>query len=364
MNDLEERLRADLADAAADVGADLDPSEVLAAGHRARRTRLARRGAGLAAVVAVVGVGAWSLGGLRPPVPGVPAPAATAAAPTSAAPTPSVTVRDPLVADFDVANQAYGADEARYDAIRIAVAQQGENIAVTASVTPASGTAETRTATFPAGETWYLPWDDHLALAVIPDRLTLFHTVADASKAVIGDDLPLDGIGATAVMLHFDEAGAPRSWQGFIWQRLDGQYRDSLGSEVPTATVTLTSGTYVVYKDAALDQLGLDGQRGAEGSYSIRLSEASEAGLLKGGMCWGTGQAEEGWGCSQFGLLPAGSTDISLRLVTDDGSWGTALFEDGTVAVVATVRLAKSDDLTVVDSISYTKADGTVVRRG
>jgi hypothetical protein len=68
MNDLEERVRADLMLAAVDVEDRVDADEVLGAGRRLRRGRRITRAVGVAALVVVVAMG-WTA--LRLPPPGL-----------------------------------------------------------------------------------------------------------------------------------------------------------------------------------------------------------------------------------------------------------------------------------------------------
>lgn len=71
MNEIEERLRGDLFTATYDLEGDLEPDEVLAAAHRARRVRIGRRVAGVAGVAVIASVALLALPGHLPGGPAV-----------------------------------------------------------------------------------------------------------------------------------------------------------------------------------------------------------------------------------------------------------------------------------------------------
>lgn len=167
---------------------------------------------------------------------------------------------------------------------------------------------------------------------------------------------PLQGIGATAFWVGFEKAGGPDTVRGVIWEGGDGTVRDSLGTEAGTARVPLDGDEYLIYRDPALDSMGIIPSRG--GRYSFRISDYKPSNLLAGG----TGRkADDGtWTWVQFGTLPPGSRDIKVELAPGDGEWSSAVMSDGYVALVA-INHSKSKGGNIVTSISYIDANGKLV---
>lgn len=347
MNDLEERLRADLLGATEAVEPDVDVEALVASGHRARTNRAVRRVAlGTAGVLAVgavlwTGVGPSTTNG-NPPVAATPSPVS------------SMVPADPLSTTFDLSDEGMGKSDPAIESIRVAVQPSGTQVDVTVTVTTQVATME-RGFRVPAGQAWHVAWDKRLAIGILPDRALWFDTQQDSGKGVYSGQQALVGIGATAFWEYFEESGGPGTIRGLVWQRPDGAVRDTEGDTVPSATVAFADTSCLVYRDVALDVFGIRPRDG--GGYTTAVGKPS--GMLHGGVGRKDGST---WTWTQAGVLPAGSSDISVTLVGADGAWGSAPMTDGSVAVVAMVRGTDKGD--IVKSLSYTDASGTRVTLG
>jgi hypothetical protein len=359
MNDLEERLRADLQQATAGVEDSIDAEDALLAGHRARSSRRMGATIGISALAAVAGLVGWTVLQVLPSHSGGPSPLETiSAVPSTPATFPSTTATpsDPLSATFEIDGSINGVVPT-YDSITIGVQPSGAEVAIKVTMEKEGKQPVERTFTTTAGSYWEVRLDKHLAIGIVPERVNLISVEQDTKKVVLSGDLPLEGIGATAYWLGFEQSGGPNAVRGLIWERDDGTIYDSLGNEVGSARVPLEGDEYMIYRDSALDTIGLMPTLQG-GNYSFRLRDNGPAPLLDGGM---GRQADDGtWTWTQFGALPPGSHDISLELASLDGSWATAVLSDGWVAVLA-INHVKSEDGKIIRSISYTEANGKQV---
>lgn len=368
MNDLEDRLRAELLEATAGLGIDIDPESTLAAGRGARRARTVRWAAGATAFVAVTGLLTWSVAAFRPPVPGTPAPApmATAGQP-SEEPSPTETTQapsDPMSAVIELGHEGFdGASD--YGHLTVTVVREvGEEVTVQLRMQPEGEPIDEREFTFTRGELWRVNWDKHLLIGITPEQVSWITVEDDSDKPVYGGaQHALSGIGATVFFRVFEEPGGADTIRGFIWQRLDGQVRDSLGNSVPTARVTVGGEAYLIYRDDDLDSLAYREIATGSGMFGIRLSTYDEADLVRGGSGWGGVDDDPTWHWVQFGSLPAGAHDVKVELAQPTGDWATAEFDDGLVALLAIVT-SDEQHSEVIASLSYVNAAGETVSYG
>jgi hypothetical protein len=371
MNDLEDRLRAELLEATAGLGDDVDPDAVLAAGRGARRARNVRWAAGATAVVAVAGLVTWSVAAFRPPVPGTPAPApmATASQPsTSEEPVPEESTPapvDPMSVVLDVSQSSVDGAPTYGDLTVSVVGVADDQVTVRLRMQKDSEPVDEREYTFTRGELWRVDWDKHLMVGITPEQVTWLSVEHDSDRTVYGGGVQsLSGIGASAFFRLFEESGGSATIRGFIWQRLDGEVRDSLGNTVPTARVTVDGDDYLLYRDDDLDVMGYRETSNGTGMFGIRLSTFQEANLVHGGSGWGDDlKPDSTWHWVQFGFLPVGAHDVSVDLVQPKGDWGVAEFDDGSLGLLAIVT-SDEEHSDVIASLSYVNAAGETVSYG
>lgn len=352
MNDLEERLRADFRAAAAQVEDRTDADDALLAGQRARSSRRVARTVGVAALAAAVGLVGWGFLRVPPVLGGYPDPMGTiSAVPTIPSTTASPYVpADPMSATFHLGGRLNG-QVPTYDDVRVAVIPTGDQVEVTVSLVDDLVAVE-KPFTIASGEPWRVALDKHLVLSIVPGRPTWFQGVESTAKGSITYPQPLTGINATAYLTGFLGSGGSEKLRGFLWRGIDGVAHDSLGNIVPSAEVSLATDTYWVYRDAALDVMGIVPEKEG-GSYSLRLSDVKAGDLVHGGI--GTRPETGGWSWTQFGTLPPGAHDIEVELAVPGGEWTSATLPDGWVFVLAR---AQTDKTSVIWSISYTDAAG------
>lgn len=349
MNELEELLREDLRAATDWLPDDVDSDALLSVGRRLRRSRVVSRTVLAAAAVVVVGLVGSAAWRSLPPVPTAPSPLQT----VSAVPSEPATPSDPLSTTFDLHDQGLGRNAPIVESIRVAVEPAGQEVGVRVTVAYGGKAPVERRFTVQSGAAWRVAWDQHLLIGILPGETSWFTITDSSDKGVYsGDAQPLDGIGSSAFWSYFEESGGPGSVNGVIWQAKGGAVQDSRGNAVPSATVTLSNDTYLVYKDVALDQLGIRPARGG-GAYSTAIGKVTD--FLHGSLGY---KSTGDWVWSQYGVLPEGSRDVQLELAGKDGEWASAQMTDGSIAVVATLR-SKSDSAgNLVRSISYTDASG------
>jgi hypothetical protein len=349
MNDLEERVRADLMLAAVDVEDRVDADEVLGAGRRLRRGRRITRAVGVAALVVVVAMG-WTA--LRLPPPGLwPPVAGSVTAVPSVGPTPTPR----LSTTFDLSEQGMDGKAPAYRSITVTARPAGADVVATVVVRIAGEAPDERTFTFRAGTTWHIAWDRNLAIGIVPDDVLWLEAKDGVLGGIYSDERPLDGIGGTAFWRYYSTAGGAEAIGGLVWQSSDGVVRNSRGAVVPSASFDLRSTTMLVYRDEGLDLFGLRGPRPNE-ALSMPLSDVKEADIVGSGL--GGGRQESGlWIWDQFGLLPPGAHDITATLKGSDGAWTTATLPDGWVVVAGETR-NPTDEKVVFTSLSYLNADG------
>lgn len=349
MNDLEDRLRADLLSATAPVDGDVDVDATLLAGQKARSSRRVAGTLLVAALTVAVGAVVWTALRVGTPLIVAPSPMDT----ISAVPSLPSTPQDPMSATFEASELGTSAD---CTAIEVTVQPTGASSTV--QVTYLKGTLPLTQATYSMkpGEVWYTALDKHLMIGIVPDRAAWLNALSDSAKGVHSATRPIVGIGGTAFWFRFNEAGAFNSIRGFLWEDADGVVRDSLGSDVPSVRIALKHDDYLVYRDPGLDTFGIV-PTSDDGMYSYRISELKPKDLVYGsvGSRGGSGTG----GRTQFGALPPGAHDIQVDLTVAGGEWNSAALSDGWVILVA--HATTKGDPEVIRTITYTDASGTVV---
>jgi hypothetical protein len=237
--------------------------------------------------------------------------------------------------------------------MKVSATADGAEIALKVSALAGGKQPVERHFTVASGRVWYVPWDKHLTIGIVPDRADWLDIEADARTGMQYRSQPIEGIGATAFWVYFEEA-ASDSVTGIIWEGSDQVIRDSTGNVVPSARFELRDGKYVVYRDVALNRLGVKSDSPA-GEIATELSDPDPSFLVHGG--FGTKPEGKDWIWSQAGVLPPGTRDVKVELAAMDGDWAVATLDDGWVALVAWVR-TPADAANVITSLSFTDAKG------
>ncbi len=356
MNDLEDRLRADFRQATAGVEDTIDAEAALLAGQRARNSRRIGTTIGITALAAVAGLVGWTVLRVVPIQHGVPSPLET----ISAVPSPPAT-EDPMSTTFDLSGEGFGGKGPDYDSIVFQITSHTSR-SYSGTVTLVENGHSQRTYDFsaPTGKSWSLPWDQHLLIGAVPGSVSWLDIVSRSPKGIYSNRQGIAGVGMTAFWAYFEEADGPGRSTGFLWETVDGVVRDSAGKTTPSARIALSDRSFIVYRDEDQNTMGIR-VSGDGSSYSNRISDSKPGDLVKGGL--GRKNDDGTWEWTQYGVLPAGAHDVKLELSDADGEWGSATMGDGRVAVVANSP-RKSDTADVIQSISYSDADGKVVTFG
>jgi len=379
MNDLEELLRTDLARAAEPIDSGLDADDLLATGHRVRRSRTMRVGAGLTAVlVTAAGLGlvvATTVGhGSPAPVLATPSPApSVSVTPSVSSATPSVSPTSgdtvPGKATFDLTGFGMNETDAPFDQLVVAAKQTGTGMtSITVTGSKPGHPDQKATAQFEAGRASaeFLALGKRAVITLLP---------ATASRASLSTDLKVGGrvsdtkvLSGTGLSVHvtvFEHGVAdPTKGAGIIWQTPDGSLYSTSGAEVPSAEVTVAGARVRVYRSEEIGDLGLwDG--GTFGGTSMAIKDATPSSLIGGGVGHCGEVPPTGCTWTNFVALPPGTTKLQLTLnpKAPDSDWTSATLSDGWVMVVA-VNHASKETSTVVVSADYVDASGKAVHLG
>ncbi|MFT4110638.1 hypothetical protein [Propionicimonas sp.] len=346
MNDLEEQLRTDLRTATSDIGSELDPDALLRVGRRVRRNRVVRRLAvSVAAVLAVGAIGRFSLNSLI----GGSNPAVVVATPSPDASSPSAPASPGTAQQSISMAGGFNGVAGAFNEVRVTATSNGTTITARflASLDGTVVADATVTRQLDGSRPELVRLGSHGVVAVVPGAVrgqSLYGTDASLSGRAT-----LDPLGATA-LVFLTEAKVRAPHLQLMWEDGGGALQSTLGP-VPSARVTVDGEEVVVFRSEALDSQGL------WGSWSSAVNGAKPSDMLEGGTARGEGTAPKEWRLTQVGMLPPGSTDVSLTLASADGGWAQAELPDGWVAVVAAMR-STSDKSRLVTSLSYTDAKG------
>ncbi|PKQ30555.1 MAG: hypothetical protein CVT62_13160 [Actinobacteria bacterium HGW-Actinobacteria-2] len=323
MNDLEERLRADFELATADIDYAINPDDVLQAGRIARRRRaLGRVAAVAAAVVGLFGV--------------------------------SVYVAPPLIAQIldhqtmEVDSQ-FQWDKTRSEFDQLSVKLERKDDVVTATATGSRDGAVVAT------RSWTVPSDlsptrmalgRRAVIAILPgevEQVALMQGMGGSG----GSHQWMSSFGVTLVATQLQSALPEPQTLDWVWLDASGDVRSIDGT--PAVKFAFGGETYVVFKSQRMNEVGLVGH------FAFQLSDVTDDSMLDGAVSWG-GTDAVSW---QLGVLPAGAHDVQPKLSKPDGDWAGVALSDGTVVVLARVP---GEPKQVVTSLSYVRADGTLVK--
>ena len=370
MNDLEELLRTDLARAAEPIDSGLDADDLIEAGHRARRSRTMRIGAGLTAVlVTAVGLGLVIANnvynGGRAPVLATPSPSVS---PTPSD-TPSVALTFPGKATFDLTGFGMNKTEAPFDQLVVAAEPSSTGMtSITVTGSKPGHADQEATALIEPGRT-------SAAFVALGKRVVVTLLPGTATSAELSTNLNVGGrasdikvvarTGLTASVTVFERAVAePTKGANTIWQTPDGLLHSTSGAKVPSVEMTIDGETARIYRSEEVGILGLWG-RGTLGGTSYAIRDSTPSGLIDGGFghCPEVPAGECVW--TKLVALPAGSTDVQLTLnpAASSSGWASVTLSDGSVMVVAVMHSGDKAGQ-VVMSADYVDASGKAVHLG
>lgn len=347
MNDLEERLRVDLIDAAEPATWDVDVDAVLSGGRRLRRSRVVRKVvAGLAVTVAVAGV--WT-GLAGRPVAGVPVlPAAPLPSEVLNAGTAHFDTRDrglPASSTFEsIEVTATRTDAARWHVTVVARPESGDDqlTAFETGLRPRGGAVTTRIA-------------PQVQVVLIPDRVDSWSPVASSySSGYGGDFMHLGGLDLSAALVTFDSEADADDFRGAVWLGRDGVVRSSDGRTIPSSEVVLSDRELTLYWDERQSAFGLFD---ASLTGGFTLVKDRPGGPFPAVQYWSPASGSTKLNTTVVAdVLPSGASDVQARLASPTGEFTTTEV-GGRIAFVA-LSMAEGQSDPVFTELSYRKADG------
>lgn len=355
MNDLEQRLRADLVDAADPVGGELDTDALLVSAHRARNVRTARRVGAVAAVAVVAAAMSWT---------GLTLPARTAPVLASPDPAPSTSASPSLVpgtresASFDLSNESPpGATVKKLD-VDATVVPDGYR--VTFTVTRVDGSTQTQTRDQRGSTIAWAQFGSRLLAEFVPHPAEWVEPIGRGDSIVFGgysgDHQIFSRLNAAA-SYRLASTGAEGTYTGmkdYIWRDEAGLYHSSRGDLLPSVTLTLpTSGrSATFFREDRFGTLGF--AQDGETRTARKKPDELEVSL-------GWGETEDGLRVSGV-FLPADATAPELTFSGKRPEWITARLGDRLI-ILASSNMANSDLNPMIRTISYTDATGTRVTK-
>jgi hypothetical protein len=364
VNDLEERLRADMWEAAGPIEPDLDLDAVVRDGDQVLRSRRIRLAVGGIAAVVALAMLSWVAVANRV-LSGVPDPAQTVSA--SPAPTPTDVVGDPMVASFGLIDQYEPRTPSAAPVTPDTPTQVDVRVVDDHTVqfvgTTVGGTVTTRMVAMPAKGVVTEEILPGVLAGFLPTRadwLDVWLSQKPSLGWVSTDTVGRKGEYVAFVRAFPRDAGDVGRVTGYVWGDSKGRVHDSEGRPVLSRTVRLAKAEGVFYADP--------GGRG----FAFHTAQLIEVdGYLQGEGAVAFEGASAGDGTRYYrneavGALPVGATKVTFQ-------WkGTASSRDVTVFTlggrkyfVATSRQERAAGGAVLDgglaSISYVGADGSQV---
>lgn len=344
MNDLDERLRDDLADLVGTVPLDLgiDPDEVIGAGHRARRARMIRRGLGGAAITLLV------------------AGVALASAPLGSSGTPAVVPAAPVTSPAWLENPAYFdvtglglASTTEFDKVTLDVTAAATGWDVDISTSRSNGLLLAQFATHADPGVWVQQLSPQVAVALIPARTDWW---APAMKKPLEnlrttDSMHPGSLDLTAVLLVFDKPAEAADLAGFVWQSADGTLVDSLGDSVPATTVDAAGQQVSLFLDPTLNLMGFRLPDGVSQSLNPDMPWSYAYPRLQFYDRSGADQRTR-WVLAD--VLPSGAHDLKID-VAPGAHWTTVELAGRTAYVIVSESERTAQP---IRSLSYVDAEG------
>jgi len=372
MNDLEELLRTDLARAAEPINSGLDADDLIEAGHRVRRSRAMRVGAGLTAMlVTAAGLGlvvATAVGrGSQAPLLATPSPVPSVTPSTSASPT--ITSATSGKATFDLTGFRMNKAEAPFDQLVVAARPTSTGtMAITVTGSKSGRSDQQATAQFgPAGTSaTFLTLGKRVVVALLPGTATsadLFTDLNVGGRASDTKVIPGTGLSALVTVLEHGVADPAKGAQ-VIWQAADWVLHSTSGAEVPSEVAMLGTEQVRVFRSEEIGVLGLWGG-GEFGGTSYAIKDSTPSSLIDGGFghCSEVPASDCNW--IKFVALPPGTTEVQLTLNPRATStqWKAVTLSDGWVMVVAVMHSGQKENQVVI-SADYVDPSGKAVHLG
>lgn len=325
MNDLEERLRADLDLATAEVDYAINPDEVLQAGRTARRSRtLGRVAAVVALAVGLFGVSAY------------------------AAPPLIAQILDHQTLEIDSHFQ-WDETDSEFDGLSVKLQSKNDVVTATASGQRNGVVVTSKSWTVPDANTpMRVALGSRAVVAILPGEVEQLELLQGLNGSA-GQDKWMPAFGVTVAAFQLESARTDPAALDWVWLDSSGIVRSFDGALGGTAT--LGGQNYVLYLSRATNMVGVLGR------FGFPLSRLKDSDLLDGSVAWG-GTDAVSW---KLGVLPVGAHDVHLTLSKSDGDWSAVALSDGSVIVVARVP---GEPKQVVTSLSYVRADGSRVKLG
>lgn len=227
------------------------------------------------------------------------------------------------------------------------------------------GTKATVSVTIPAAELRQAVWQpvefgQGWVMAIIPGDVSDLDVVTDVPNET-GHDYAvdagyLDAIDSTCLAIRYDAATDAALVRGLIW-RVAGSptFIKDTGETVVSLDLSANEEQVSLYRDAALDVFGIITASGYEASYHPAKSKDPFGCLL-----FSTAQQADGrWRTFFAGVLPAGSTDVTMRFLSGatDPSLQTVAAASGEVFFLAAATTDKRSG-ELFDTMSYVNAAG------
>ena len=345
MNELEERLRADLFGATELIDAEPDLDAVVREGDRVLRGRFVRRVAGGVAAALAVGLVAW-VAAVPREVPGVPAPVAT----PSASPVTSESASIDLQDGFGM-----NAKGSPYRSLEVSASRTEAGFRASFTITAEDGTRTRFSGDVQAGRAWFTEYP-RLMVGVVADRLAWRDSVyPEMVGGVSGTEKLLPGLGITVVVDVAEKPG--NTIKGLLWQGEDGRVHDDAGEAVPSASIGVAGEVGVVYLS---ERLGFFGYREPGGGEVVSTQDiAPDSGPVKIEIWAGTTAPEQKGRATVVGLLPEGASDPAVTLAGYGQEWSSGtLSGTGRVVFVAVGQDPTGKKGALVTKVVYTDADG------
>jgi hypothetical protein len=355
MNDLEDRLRADLTRAVEPIADTLDTEGLLASAHRARDARRSRQAVAVVALSLVAGLVAWagasltSLNGVAPVIATpLPAPSTT----PSESVTPTRSPRDWSGHTGSISMDVSDLPGLAGLGLRAVEVQShgtpGSNVVVTGTRKNSEPISRSGVVTAKA------PF-----LAKLTDKVWVMVTSGKArwAEGAAGGGLAgatvedIDGLGVIVVM------GEPQSkLTGLIWQGTDGKAWNDRGVRVPSAELTLDGRTYWFAHDPDLGVACSGELRTGEGNGS-----PDECGAISNlGETGRGGSTAEGWEERLFVALPDGATKATVGASTKCTSTSASLDPGGRTVILLLCKGASDEADAGFPTVTYRNAAGEV----
>ncbi|HEX5334730.1 MAG TPA: hypothetical protein VFW55_02545, partial [Propionicimonas sp.] len=333
MNDLEERLRADLTRAVEPIDDNLDTEGLLSSAHRARDTRRTRQAVAAVALSLVGGLVVWA-GASLTSLPGVAPMIATPLPVPSATPSDSITpTRSPR--DWSGHTGSLSLDTSDLSGLaavglRALVVQShgtpGSDVVVTG--TRKTGEPISRSGVVTASSPFLAKLTDEVWVMITPGKVRWAEGAAGGglAGATVGD---LDGLGVIVVM------GEPQvKLAGFIWQGTDGKAWNDRGVRAPSAELSLDGRTYWFAHDPDLGVACSGELRAGEGNGS-----PDECGFIHNlGESGRGGSGADGWEERLFVALPKGATEATVGASEQCTSASASLDPGGRTVILLSCR--------------------------